>query len=169
MPRPSHLVALSLALAIAIALTGCHSPGGKGMSATGDSITWYSTEVRPVTIELVDLRNDQIIFQMDVPPGRQLTVDFVPDEGDDPSLTPDLMRYRVWDIGETMGRLTSALTVPTATSRRIDVYYRDGAEYAEAPPERELRTDELIDRPDWWTPEGGELPANERGLTNYDG
>jgi hypothetical protein len=50
------------------------------------------------------------------------------------------------------------------------VHYRQGVEYATAPDDRELRTDEVEDRPDWWTPEGGDLPANNRGgSSNYDG
>jgi hypothetical protein len=107
---------------------------------------------------------------MDVPAGKQLTLDFVPDEGDDPVYTPDLMRYQVWDIGTSSGRLRNSLTVPTASSIRIDVHYRDGIEFSTAPPNRDLRTDELEDRPGWWTPEGGELPDEaETGMTTYDG
>jgi hypothetical protein len=31
-----------------------------------------------------------------------------------------------------------------------------------------LRTDEMEERPDWWTPEGGEMPEDRRGVDNYN-
>jgi hypothetical protein len=154
---------------ILAALTGCHSPGGSVLSYTGESQTYYSYEMRPVSVELIDLRNDQVLFSMDVPGGKQLTLDFKADKGDDPVYTPDLMRYQVWDIGTKTGRLRNSITVPAASSRRLDVYYRDEVEYAQPPPDRELRTDEISDRPAWWSPQGGEMPEDEHGATNYDG
>ncbi len=59
------------------------------------------------------------------------------------------------------------MSVPGALSRRIEVEVRDGVEFVQASPDRELRTDELVDRPAWWTPEGGELPEDEHGTSNY--
>jgi len=106
---------------------------------------------------------------VDIPAGRHLTIDFVAGAGDDPVYSPDLMRYEVFDQGTTWGALRNSMTVPTASSRRIDVTIRQGPEYITAVPDRELRTDELADRPDWWTPEGGEMPEDEKGLANYDG
>ena len=150
-------------------MPACYRPQGAIMSYTGEPIVYYSYETRPVSIEIVDLRNDEVVFQMDVPPGKQLVLDFRPDKGDDPVYTPDLMRYQVWDIGKTTGRLRNAMTVPSATSRRIDVEYRAGAEYKGETEPRRLRADEMIDRPDWWTPEGGELPEDRQGIRNYDG
>jgi hypothetical protein len=163
----------SLAIAAVVAggaLAACHTPGGGIMPFTGGSHTFYSTETRPVTVELVDLRNKQVVFRMDIPPGRQLSLDFRAGEGDDPVYTPDLMRYHVWEVGTTTGRLRNSLTVPAAWARRLDVSYRPGVEYMTAPPDRELRTDEMEDRPDWWTPQGGEMPVDNRGGSgNYDG
>jgi hypothetical protein len=162
---------LAIALLLACGAAGaCHTPGGGMTPFTGGSHTFYSTELRPVTIEVVDLRNKEVVFRMDVPPGKQLTLDFRSGEGDDPVYTPDLMRYQVWDLGTSTGRLRNSLTVPAAWARRLDVSYREGPEYAPAPPDRELRTDEMEHRPDWWTPEGGELPVGNRGGSgNYDG
>jgi hypothetical protein len=34
-------------------------------------------------------------------------------------------------------------------------------------PDKPLRADELADRPDWWTPEGGPRPKDE-AKTLYD-
>lgn len=153
----SLAVAVSLIAAI-VALPGCHSPKGGMMPASWGTTTYYSTEFSPKTVTLIDLRTEEEIFVMDIPVGKQLTLDFRSGMGDDPVYTPDLMRYQVFDIGTHIGRLRNSMTVPNAVSRRIDVEIRHGVEYAEAPPEEQLRTDELIDRPDWWTPRGGKLP-----------
>lgn len=139
-------------------VAGCHSPKGGAMPASFGSSTYYSTETQPKTISMIDLRTEEVFFEIDIPPGKQLTFDFVSGRGDDPIYTPDLMRYQVFDLGTQTGRLRNAMSVPNAASRRIDVRIRRGVEYAEAPPERPLRTDEVSDRPDWWTPEGGPLP-----------
>jgi hypothetical protein len=150
-------------------LAGCHRQGGALLSYSGGSHTFYSHETRPVTITLRDLRNDEVVFRMDVPPGQQLTLQFVAGEGDDPVYTPDVMRYQLWPIGTTTGRLRNSLTVPAASSRRLDVDYREGVEYMSQPAEGELRTDQMADRPDWWTPKGGALPEDQRGTKKYDG
>ena len=60
------------------------------------------------------------------------------------------------------------MSVPNAASRRVDMYQRLGPEYMTAAPDRMLRTDELADRPEWWTPAGGELPEDQKGVGNYD-
>jgi hypothetical protein len=159
---------LACSLAASIAIIGCHRPQGAMMAYTGGSHTYYSTEDQPKTVRITDVRTNEVIFSMDVPAGKQLTMDFVPGEGDDPVYTPDLMRYHVWDIGTETGVLENSLTVPAANSRRIDVFLREGPEYAEAPPQRMLRADEVGERPDWWTPEGGEMPEDRKGVDNYN-
>jgi hypothetical protein len=152
----------------AVCLTGCHRPHGAFMPYSGGSHTYYSTETSPKTVRLIDLRSNEVVFSLDIPAGKQLTIDFVGGEGDDPVYTPDLMRYEVFDLGTKTGVLSSAMSVPAAPSRRLDISLRQGPEYAVASPERELRTDEVADRPAWWTPQGGEMPEDRKGLKNYD-
>jgi len=147
---------------------GCYRPGGAFMSYTGGAQTYYSTETMPKTVRLRDLRTSDVVFEMDIPPGKQLSLDFVTGDGDDPVQSPDLMRYEVFDMGTLTGKLTNAMSVPAASSRIIEVVLRDGVEYITAAPDRTLRTDELIDRPSWWTPEGGKLPEHDTGLSIYD-
>lgn len=165
----TSIIGLGIAGAVCLAvsiLPGCHSPRGGFMPASFGSTTYHSTETSPKTITMIDLRTDEEIFVMDIPPGKQLTLDFVPDGGDDPVYTPDLMRYQVWDIGTSWGRLRNSMTVPPASARRIEVSIRRGIEYREAPPEEQYRVDEA-DRPDWWTPEGGPMP-NDHPAEMYD-
>lgn len=169
MLRIAGTVALTTVLACAaLPLSGCHSPRGGMFPNSGGSMTYVSTETRQMSISVVDLRTDEEVFVMQIPPGRQLTMDFRGGGGDDPVLTPDLMRWELFEAGQQTGRLKNALTVPNAASRRIDVFVNQGIEWQQAPPEERLRTDELADRPDWWTPRGGELPRHSPAEI-YDG
>jgi len=164
----TRVALLALGLAASVTLVGCHRPHGAIMPYTGGSQTYYSYETMPKTVRLVDLRTNEVVFSMDIPVGKQLSLDFVADGGDNEVYTPDLMRYEVFDMGTQMGKLRNSLTVPAARNRRIEVFLRQGTEYMTAAPERQLRTDELEDRPEWWTPEGGKLPEDPKGLDNYD-
>ena len=149
-------------------VAGCYRPHGALMSYSGGAQTYYSTEMQPKTVRVLDLRTGEVIFSMDIPVGKQLTLDFSPGEGDDPVYSPDLMQYEIFDMGTMIGKLHNAMSVPSSNSRRVDIYMRPSPEYMTAAPERMLRTDELEDRPEWWTPEGGELPEDGQGGKMYD-
>ena len=112
-------------------LAGCYSPGGGWFPYTGGATTYSSTETRPTTVTIVDTRTGEAIFAMDIPVGRQLTIDFDEGSGDDPIDAPDLMRYELFVIGTTYGGLDNSMTVPNANCRRIDVTFRPAPE---APP-----------------------------------
>lgn len=157
-----------LALAATSILAACHRPHGAMLSWTGGSYTYYSTETQPKSVRVVDQRTNEDVFAMDIPPGKQLTIQFEAGSGDDPVYTPDSMRYEVMDLGTETGKLSNMMSVPGADARRIVVDIRPGPEYVSPVPERMLRTDEVGDRPDWWSPRGGEIPANQRGIENYD-
>lgn len=159
---------LAFGLAASALLVGCYRPQGAAMPSTGGAATFYSYEMAPKTVQIVDLRTEAVIFAMDIPTGKQLTLDFREGEGDDPVYSPDLLRYEVFDQGTTTGKLTNAMSVPGAASRRIDVYLRQGPEYMSSAPDRMLRTDEMEDRPEWWTPGGGDLPEDQKGVDNYN-
>lgn len=153
---------------LALALGGCQGTNnGGGMFAyTGGPTTIESTETIQKTVRMVDLRSGEVFFSMDIPAGKQLTFDFDRGDGDDPVYTPDIMRYEIKDANGTwggFGKLHSAMTCPNAASRRVDVFVKQGIQYTPAPPEQAaLRTDQMKDRPDWWTPRGGALPDDRR-------
>ena len=130
------------------------------MSYTGAAQTYFATERMPKTITLVDTRNGEVVFAMEIPVGKQLTIDFDKGTGDDPVHRPDLMRYQVFPIGTTFGRLRSSMSVPNAWSRRIDVDVTQEAGYTTASPARQPRSDEPA--PPWWKPEAGPLPKGQR-------
>lgn len=175
MSKTSHrsfatLMLSGAALIGAGVLSGCHRPQGALMSYSGGSRTYYSTESFPKTVTIYDQRSNEAVFAMDIPVGKQLTFDFVEDEGDDPVQRPDLMRYQVFDIGTKIGRLRNTLPVPNAASRLIDMEIRGSFEYAEAEDDMDLyRLDMPDDRPDWWSPEGGQMPDDGSASVIYDG
>jgi hypothetical protein len=167
-----RIAAFGLVSALATLLAGtpgCYAPnnGGGVFSHTGGPTTYYSSEISQKTITIVDVRTDEVVFSVDLPAGKQLTFQFDEGAGDDPVMRPDLMRYEIMDIGTTSGKLKSSQTVPNAASRKVDVDVRQRVEYAGAPPQRALRTDQVSDRPDWWTPEGGPMPE-DRKTNLYD-
>ena len=168
MHRTTAMIAAATCVSCVV-LAGCHSPKGGFMPNSKSSYTYYSTETMPKSITMIDLRTNEEVFSIDIPAGKQLTFDFVEGAGDDPVYRPDLMRYMIWDIGTSIGKLRRSLTVPASYSRRIEVDIRPGSEYRPADPTRELRSDEMNDRPEWWTPEGGDMPNNDGAITNYDG
>jgi len=164
--RTNSVIALIVACGT---LAGCHSPKGGWLPGDKSSTTYWSTETAPKSVTMIDLRTNEEVFSIDIPAGQQLTFDFVPGAGDDPVYRPDLMRYAVWELGTDTGKLRNSLTVPAAWSRRIEVTIRTGIEYMPEDSTRELRSDEMADRPDWWTPDGGELPGSRNPVTIYDG
>jgi hypothetical protein len=163
------LAALTVAGGVLAGLTGCHRPHGALIGYTGGSQTYFSTETQPKSVRLVDVRSGETVFAMDIPPGKQLSLKFVEGGGDDPVYTPDSMLYQVFDLGTETGKLRNAMNVPGRFGRRLDVTLRQGPEYVTPAPDRVLRTDEMEDRPDWWTPKGGELPEDDTGIGIYDG
>lgn len=160
-----HTIGLLLA---ALFTAGCYTPQGGLMPASSGALTYYSTSEEPKTIVLLDMRNGENIFEMQIPVGRQLVMQFFADSGDDPVYSPDLMKYEIMDIGTWYGSLDNSMTVPDAYSRRIDVFIRPGDRYEPAEPNRPLRTDELADRPEGWTPSGGKADHRPDPVTTYD-
>ena len=156
-------------LLLATLLTGgCYSPQGGLMPSSKGALTYYSTAEEPKTVMLLDMRNGENIFEMKIPVGRQLVMQFYADKGDDEVYTPDLMKYEIMELGTSYGSLNNSMTVPDAYSRRIDVFIRPGERYEPAEPNRPLRTDELADRPEGWTPAGGSDDYRPDPVTTYD-
>ena len=161
-PARTFVSVAALAVAFTLGAGGCHSPGGGWLPMSGGSQTYSSTEMMQKTVTMIDQRTNEVFFSIEIPPGKQLSIDFDKGEGDDPVNTPDLMYYEIMDAGTSCGKLHNSMTVPNATCRLIKVDLRRGVEYAPGKPDRELRTDETADRPAWWTPEGGPMPEDKK-------
>lgn len=145
-------------VAVAASLAGCYSPDGGMMPSTGRGFTYISTPMRPLSVSVVDTRTQEAFFALDIPPGKQLTFNFIEGGGDDPVYTPNRMVYAIWQSGEQLGNLDNQITAPPYSCCRIDVSIREAPEWPEADPEVRLRTDQMADRPPYYTPAGGKLP-----------
>ena len=82
---------------------------------------------------------------MEIPAGKTLVLQFLKGHGDDSIYAPDLMKYGVFVNGEASGDLENSMSVPSSSSRMIDVFIREGLETRESDEPRLLRTDELLD------------------------
>ncbi len=145
-----------------LTLAGCYGPRGAIYPYSGNGYTYVSTEMNPVTITLYDTRNEEPFFKLDVPVGKQLTLNFLEGKGDDPVERPDRMVYSIWNSGTATGRLTNQLTCPGIGCRRISYDIRSAPEWREEPPEMTNRIDSMKNKPAWWTPQGGELPQQNK-------
>tara|TARA_B100000959_G_scaffold277001_1_gene332707 strand:+ start:221 stop:733 length:513 start_codon:yes stop_codon:yes gene_type:complete len=165
-----RIIKSAILFLFASSLSGCqmYTPGGNPFFNGPDSAaTYQSTEEFPKTVVIVDTRSGERVFVMEIPVGKKLVVDFIPSSGDNPVHTPDLMTWELFPNSVSYGPLSNSLTVPNQWSRRLDVTLRDSSEYATPPNDRPLRVDEVNDRPDWWTAEGGELDTSDP-VNGYD-
>jgi len=138
-------------------LAGCYSPGGGFMPASGRGFTYISTSMQPLTISVVDVRTQKAFFSMEIPPGQQLTFNFLPGGGDDPVNTPDRMVFAVWEAGTENGKLDNQLTCPPAAARRIDIDIRPGPIWPEPNATARLRTDQTADQPPYAAAQDGKV------------
>ncbi|MEC8320396.1 MAG: hypothetical protein VX726_09860 [Planctomycetota bacterium] len=155
--RSRSIGAATLAALLFIA-PGCYAPDGGFLPSSNSTFTYISTTWSPKTVQIIDTRTNEAFFSIALPVGKQLTFKFLDGKGDDPSLTPDRMQWEVWDAPHKSGKLSNQLTVPPAAARRIAVSVRPGPEDPPTNEDYRLRVDTPEDRPDHWTPAGGELP-----------
>ncbi|MAC20426.1 MAG: hypothetical protein CMJ23_12275 [Phycisphaerae bacterium] len=139
--------------------TGCYAPDGGFMPSSNATFTYISTTWSPKTVRVIDTRTDEAFFAITLPVGKQLTFKFLEGKGDDPVMTPDRMQWEIWDAPHGSGKLSNQLTCPPSMARRIQVDVRPGPEDPPAIEDYRLRLDESEDRPDYWTPKGGEIPG----------
>ncbi len=141
LPRLKGAIGLALATA---ALAGCgYRSGGQGWKDSSE--TWKSTEFLPVTLTLIDVRSGEEVWTQDVPVGYQIVTRFITGGGTDRVERPDRLEYQTFQNGTHFGKLRSAIAVPPANSRRWEITYRQGPEYAEDG----LRTGFFGNMPPW--------------------
>jgi len=117
-----------LVAGMAPALSGCwQTEGGLGFST--DQFTFESTEFRPTTLILRDVRDGSEVWSLDIPVGAKGVVEFDSDKYDDPA-RPDRMKWVVVPPGEMYEPLRNELRVPDLGSRRLEVRLREGPELA---------------------------------------
>ncbi len=105
-------------------------PGG--VMRSQDQFTYISTPYQPLTVTLLDTRDSQEFWSVDVPIGKKLTIRFYEDKGEGSDYAPDVMRWQIYDQDMASTRLRNQIPVPGSESRRIDVSLREGPEYPES-------------------------------------
>jgi len=119
---------------------GCTLKGGgvlPSAAGTASPLTWESTAACPKTVAIIDTRTGETVFELDIPMGQQLSVQFY--EHKDPQKhpeAPDLMKYTLQPLGRWVGHLTQSIEVPHAWNRRIDVFFRTPESYTPPDPTR---------------------------------
>lgn len=93
-----------------------------------NQFTYTSTVSVPQTVKLVELSSNEVIWSVDVPVGQQLTLDFNDRNDKTNPARPDLMSWRLSEIGGSTN-VKNSLPVPPAWNRRVDSSIRrQGAE-----------------------------------------
>lgn len=140
MPR-IHRIAVP---ALLIALAGCW-PGYRpaGNQASSDAHTYISTAMSPKTIRVIDHTTNTVLWSIDLPVGKQVTLQFYANHDPKNTARPDLMRWELSDAGREFGELHSSMPVPPASQRRIEWEHRK--------------------TPDVPTPETADLPKASNG------
>lgn len=127
--RPAAVV---LATAAVLGSAACgYRPGSRGF--TDAPHTWPSTAYLPLTLSLIDTRTDEVIWTIDVPPGKWLVTRFVEGGNNLDSEWPDRLEYHVFDEGTKHGRLRSSIVVPDRSVLQWYVDYRTAPEFVDEP------------------------------------
>lgn len=130
--RTRTLAACLISLAGLGTLAACglsaHRPGGNMRS--DDRHVYVSTPHMPLSVELIDLSTGEAIWRVDVPVGQKAVVQFYQERVDDAGEGyTDLMRWEVYSAKQNINALRSAMAVPPAHLRRLDLKVREAPEF----------------------------------------
>ena len=135
-------VGVFLGVATVFAGHGCTQKGGgllPSAAGTASPMTWDSTAALPKTVVIVDTRTGENVFEINIPMGQQLSVQFF--EHKDPQKhpeAPDIMKYTLHPLGRWVGHLDQSVPVPHAWNRRVDVFLQSQEAYTAPDPSREV-------------------------------
>lgn len=147
----------SLVVASAV-LTGCYTTSPQLWETSVENYSYASTSQRPVTIALVDTRDDSEFFRMEVPVGKQLSFSFTETGGDDPVKRPAKLSWCINNSTDWFASPSNTQSAPPMYARRIDYYVRPQGEYKPKPPEMPMAA-EPTEKPAWQTKDGGPGPT----------
>ncbi|MDP6987266.1 MAG: hypothetical protein QGG74_04395 [Phycisphaerales bacterium] len=132
------VAALMMVLVLLESACTMHDGGYMPMSAgTWSPMTFRSTAAAPKTVAIVDIRTGETIFEVDIPMGQQLSIEFFMDKHrhEHPE-SPDYMKYTLHTIGDVIGYLDTRVDVPAPWNRRVDVFLRSPEAYTPPDPTR---------------------------------
>ena len=143
----------------ALLFSGCYTGSPQLWETSVENYTFVSTSARPITITLVDTRDESEFFRTEIPVGQQLSIHFEEGSGDDPVKRPAKLQWSLVDAGTGFASLTNSLSCPPMFARRIDYSLRPSGESAPQPPQAPMRV-EATESPAWVTPAGGPPPTS---------
>ena len=130
----------ALTMMLVLSGSGCTMhDGGYMPSAAGtwSPMTFQSTAAAPKTVAIVDTRVGETVFEVDIPIGQQLSIEFFMNKHRHDHLeAPDYMMYTLHTIGRVIGHLDQRVDVPAPWNRRIDVFLRTPETYTAPDPTR---------------------------------
>lgn len=126
MRRTSVLVA-----GLLIAVGGCAIPGNYegGSFYSQDKHVYVSRAHFPVTVSVIDTRDQQTIWTYDLPVGQKLICRFYTNRNKDNPALPDQMQWRIVANKQTLPGDKGTLAVPPADARLMKPTYRSSPEY----------------------------------------
>ena len=135
-----RLAATALTMMLILLGSSCtmHDGGYMPMSpGTWSPMTFHSTAAAPKTVAIVDTRTGETVFEVDIPAGQQLSIEFFLDKHrHDKPEAPDYMMYTVHSLGSPIGHLDLRVDVPAPWNRRVDVFLRTMEAYTRPDPTR---------------------------------
>lgn len=165
-PRTATLTAALLAAAsLSLAtLSGCNWAAW-GMDSANGRFYYTSTIHTPYTVTLADTSTGDVLWTYEVPVGKTIAIRFL--EGHDAEATgTDTMKWDVFPAKRVGSTLANAMTVPSASSRILKVYLREGPEAfpesataAAAPPPASIQPAPAVAPEPAPTPEAAPAPA----------
>lgn len=128
--RTRKLILASL-IATTAGLAACsNTPSGSLKSE--DKFTYASVPFSPKTVEIVDIRTEEVVWARDIPVGWNLTIDFGEDAVGASGLASAPMKWTL--TPETVSGLEEKGTdeMPPRGSRRVEMSLREAPEYPQA-------------------------------------
>lgn len=150
--------ALIAVASIVLFAPGCYTSSPQLWETSVENYTWVSTPARPVTITLVDTRDDSEFFKMEIPVGQQLSIHFDDGSGDDKVKMSAKMTWELLESPSAIASLSNSLNAPPMFARRIDYAVRPVGEYAPDAAHAAMRV-EPDPTPAYVTPAGGPGPS----------
>lgn len=127
-----------------ISASGCNPYREGGAEASYDTTTYVSTPHLPKTVIVRDTRDGSEIWSYEVPVGRKLVVEFLPDRNENLPDRPDMMRWGEMDPDDQYGSLKNEMAVPK--SRILKLVLREPGESAPGAKSKAPRATSVDDR-----------------------
>jgi len=156
-------VSVLLGTSLLLGMTACTQKGGGLMpsaAGTASPMTWESTAGMAKTVAIVDTRIGETVWEMHIPPGKQLSVQFIaPRDNALQGTSGPQMVWGLHEIGKWVGTMDRYVDVPHSWNRRVDVFIGKPKRYTPADIDRPV-TPLNVPMP------GAAKPAQPKGPTS---